>query len=186
MLNRVAPGVLVGLIFGVCGALGIVVECGASTVGATAAYVLAAATGVVMGAIAGKPCWARNAGLECALKALFGASVGTFCVFLLRCWGPLSVDLRALHAGSGALGALPAAFLPLVAVALACLYELDDTSESNGAAGAAGVRSIPNVRIARTALAADEAVSTVVAPAEIAIEDACVDERRPANTRKLG
>jgi len=181
MLNRVAPGVLVGLIFGVCGALGIIVECGAFTVGATAAYLLAAATGVVMGVIAGKPCWARNAGLECALKAVFGASVATFCVFLLRRWVPLDVDLRSFHAGSGSLGALPAAFLPLVAMALACLYELDDTSESNDAVE---VCSLPTVRIAATAT--DDASGMLVAPAEIAIEDACVDERRSANTAKPG
>ena len=177
MLNRLAPGVLVGLIFGVCGASGLVVELGASTVGASAAYLLAAATGVAMGLVAGKPCWVRNAGLESALKALFGAIAATVYIFLLRRWVHADVDLRLLNAGRGSLGELPAAFVPLFAVALACFYELDDTSDL-GSSPPAGVR----VRLAIETTT--EAAPPITAPAEMTLEDTDVEESRAKTTKR--
>ncbi len=146
MLSRLTLGLVLGLIVGACGALGLIVALGWSTVSASAAYVLAAATGAVMGLVAGKPLWERGAGLEATLKALFGAAIATVAVFAIRRWGPGDVDLAPFHAGRGSLGELPAAFLPMIAVALGCFYELDDRLKLEEG-GAFGDRT-PKVRVA--------------------------------------
>ena len=91
------------------------------------AYLLAVATGIVTGLVAGKPIWAKDARIEAGLKAAAGAVVGAGLMYALRTWGGVSVDLGAY--GNGVLGELPMTALPMVATVLALFYEIDNSGE---------------------------------------------------------
>jgi hypothetical protein len=99
---------------------------------------------VLTGLVAGKPIWAADGKIEAGLKAFFGALLSLGAMFALRRWVSLPVDLSALRAGSGTLGDLPAAALPMIAAALSAFYELDNTGADDGKAdGASGAGAKP-------------------------------------------
>jgi hypothetical protein len=155
MLKRLLLGIITGLIVGGAVAAGVIgglhwltfAEAGA--LGTTLAYALAAGTGVVVGLVAGKPIWAKGGQIEAALKAFFGALLAAGGMFALRTWAKVDVDLAMLHAGSGALGDLPGATLPIIAAVLGGFYELDNTPETKD--GGSRTRVANDVRVAEDA-----------------------------------
>ena len=121
----------VGLVIG-GGAAALSAYIGAGT---ALTYVLAVACGIVVGLVAGKPIWAKGARIEAGLKAVFGAAVAGFLLYALRRWGDISLDLSSLRLGEGSIGSNPLLSLPIVATALALMYEVDnmfgkDTADS--------------------------------------------------------
>jgi len=159
-LKRLVLGILIGLIVGGLVAAGVVTGLhwlafsNAGVLGAAMAYALAAGTGVVVGLVAGKPIWAKGGQIEAALKAFFGALLAAGGMFALRTWAHVDVDLAMLHAGSGPIGELPAASLPIIAAVLGGFYELDNTPESKD--GKSRTRVASNVRVAEDAEADED------------------------------
>ena len=155
MLKRLLLGLVIGLIVGGLIA-GVAVEglgmlSFAGTSGAALAYIFAAATGVLVGLVAGKPIWARGGQIEAGLKAFFGALLGAGLMFAIRSWLQLTLDLDFIHAGHGLIGNLPAASLPLIAMLLGGFYEIDNTpaaddDKKGGKAGSDAKKK--NVRVA--------------------------------------
>ncbi len=135
MLRRLFIGLVLGLIIGGLAAavfvagLKVLVFEGAG--GLALAYLAVSIVGAVTGLIAGKPIWASDAKVEAGLKAVFGALLGAGAMFALRQWASSwTADLSFLGAGGpAAIGALPAASLPLIAATLGALFELDNTEE---------------------------------------------------------
>jgi len=158
MLKRLVLGLLLGTVIGALVAAGVVAGLGLVEVPVYLAYALAAATGVLTGLVAGKPIWAQGGGIEGGLKAFFGALLAAGGMFALRTWVHLDVDLTALHGGSGPIGDLPAASLPIIAAVLAGLYEMDNTPDPEGKKGG-GVRVATKARIAEDADEGEEAAA---------------------------
>lgn len=90
------------------------------------AYLLACVGGVLVGLMAGKPIWAKGARIEAGLKAAFGAMLGAALMFGLRRWIGFGVDLSSIGLGAGAIGTSPALSLPIVAMTMALLFEIDN------------------------------------------------------------
>jgi len=135
MLRRLLIGLALGLAVGGLLAAGLIaglkVAAFEGAGGVALAYAAAAVAGVLTGLVAGKPIWAPSAKVEAGLKAFFGALLGAGAMFALRQWAsPWTADLSALGAGRGAVGALPAASLPLIAAVLGALFELDNTGDA--------------------------------------------------------
>jgi hypothetical protein len=134
MLRRLIFGLVLGLIVGGVLAAGLV-KIGVLTFmgggGEALAYLMAAVTGGLTGAVAGKPIWASDAKIEGTLKAAFGALMGAGAMFALRQWGTgftPNLDFGFVNAGGpAAVGELPAASLPLIAAVLGALFGLDNT-----------------------------------------------------------
>lgn len=123
---RLLWGVLLGILIGGALAAILVKGLGVLTLTALAAYATAVMVGVVAGVLAGKPIWARSARIEAGLKAFFGGLVAVGLMFALRTWAMMDLDLSKYGLGHGALGMLPAAVLPLVAVVLCVGFEIDN------------------------------------------------------------
>jgi hypothetical protein len=137
MLRRLFIGLTLGLAAGALLAAGLVAGLKVASFdgagGVVLAYAAAAIAGVLTGLVAGKPIWAPSAKVEAGLKAFFGALLGAGAMFALRQWAsPWTADLSALGAGRGAVGALPAASLPLIGAVLGALFELDNTGDATG------------------------------------------------------
>src|SRR4051812_18701263 len=98
MLGRLLIGIVKGLLLG--GLIGFgLAKLGLAAPGAIIAYLAAAATGVLVGLIAGKPIWAKDAKIEAGMKAFVGALLGAGLMYAARRWltmpvpfvlGPLS------------------------------------------------------------------------------------------------
>jgi len=153
MLKRLFVGLVIGAIVGGLVAAGVIAGLGWVTLAGSPAllgYGLAAATGALVGLVAGKPIWASGGQIEAGLKAFFGALLAAGGLYAIRTWLNFDVDLAIAHAGSGPIGQLPGAFLPLIAAVLGGFYELDNTPEPKlGAKG--GTRVAANVRVAKDA-----------------------------------
>jgi hypothetical protein len=136
MLRRLFIGLALGLAVGALLAVGLVaglkVPAFDGVSGIALAYAAAAFAGVLTGLVAGKPIWAPSAKVEAGLKAFFGALLGAAAMFALRQWAATwTIDVGALGAaGRGAVGALPAASLPLIGALLGALFELDNTGDA--------------------------------------------------------
>jgi hypothetical protein len=127
MLRRLFVGLFEGLVIGMALAIAAARGLGLSAPGALVAAALAGVAGFLVGLVAGRPIWARNAKTEALLKAGVGALVGVGLSFALGHWWSLPVDLSAYSFGAGPAGQLAALTLPLIASVLALFFELDDT-----------------------------------------------------------
>ena len=132
MLGRLIVGAFLGVLVGLGLAAALVKGLGIVAPAAVIAYALAAATGALTGLVAGKPIWASGGQIEAGLKAFFGALLAAGALFALRTWVGTTVDLTRFGAGSGPLGELPAAALPLIAGVLGALFGLDNTPDASG------------------------------------------------------
>ncbi len=135
-LKRLVLGIVLGLFVGGLAAFGVVRGLGLETFSPLIAYLSAAATGTLVGLVAGKPIWAGGAKIEAGLKAAFGALLGAGILFAIRRWLP-ETPLSATHwpLVTGAPGELPAVALPAIGALLGAFYEVDNTPEPKAAEG---------------------------------------------------
>ena len=140
MVKRLAVGLFLGLLVGLAVAAALTHGLGIAFVGsfgAIAAYVAAAATGMLVGLVTGKPIWSATGKIEAGLKAFFGALIAAGLMFVIRKWVTVDVDLAFLSPGaSGSLGAVPYAALPPISALLGAFFELDNTPEPKEKDGA--------------------------------------------------
>jgi hypothetical protein len=135
MFARLIVGILKGLVVGGLIGFGLVKLGIGLFVGKWAflAYVTAAVAGILVGLIAGKPIWAKDAKIEAGMKAFVGALLGTGLMFGLR-----KLQLPLADAVPSALGVMtkdaqmgnfPVTALAMVAAVLGGFYEADNTPE---------------------------------------------------------
>jgi hypothetical protein len=127
MLRRLFVGLAEGLVIGLAMALAVIRGLGLRTPSALLAAALAGGAGLLVGLVAGRPIWARDAKTEALLKAGVGALVGAGLSFALGRWWSMPVDLSAYSLGAGAAGTLAVLTLPAIACALSLFFELDNT-----------------------------------------------------------
>lgn len=170
MLGRLLIGIFKGLLVGGLVGFGLV-KLGFAAPGAVVAYLSAAVTGVLIGLIAGKPIWAKDAKIEAGMKAFVGALLAVGLMYVARrfltmpipvAFGELAVPNTSLGeaAGSaGTLGGLAMTSLGGVAAVLGGFYEADnDPSDAEAAPpGVAKKSAEGGKRIAAEELADDEA-----------------------------
>src|ERR1700761_9703145 len=114
MLRRLLLGLVEGSVIGVALAVAAARGLGLIAPGALVEALLGAGTGCLLGLVAGRPIWSRDAKTEALLKAFVGLVVGFGGAFALRRWLALPVDLSAFSLGSGAAGQLPTVTLPVI------------------------------------------------------------------------
>ena len=150
MLGRLLIGIVKGLVVG--GLLGFaLVKLGFAVPIAVVAYLAAALTGVIIGLIAGKPIWAKDAKIEAGAKAVVGALLGVGLMAAERTWlqVPLpTVGLSALVPEGATLSGFAMTSLALVAALLGGFYDADNDAPSEEVAPAAGAQAKGNRRIA--------------------------------------
>jgi hypothetical protein len=143
MLGRLLIGIVKGLVVG--GLLGFaLVKLGFAVPIAVVAYLAAALTGVVIGLIAGKPIWAKDAKIEAGAKAVVGALLGVGLMAAERTWlqVPLpTVGLSALVPDGATLSGFAMTSLALVAAVLGGFYDADNDAPSEEAAPVAGAQA---------------------------------------------
>lgn len=176
MLVRLVVGLVKGLVVG--GLLGFALaKAGFIAPGALIAYLAAAAAGALVGLVAGKPIWAKDAYIEAGMKAVVGALLGAGLMFVARKWLgfllPFSLgDLAAANASlgetnvKGSFGGLAVTSLAFVAAILGGFYEVDNTPEpaEKAEGGARVADGKTKARIAAPADEADEDLDEVVDP----------------------
>jgi len=128
MFRRLCLGLFEGLLIGAASGLACSRGLGWATLGALFAVAFGAAAGFVVGLVAGRPIWARDAKTEALLKAGAGALLGAGLAFATQRWLAWPLDLSGFGLGAGPAGELPMVALPAVATVLALFFELDDTS----------------------------------------------------------
>jgi hypothetical protein len=138
MLRRLLVGLIEGLAIGL--GLGLLAARGLgwSSVSGLTAAAFSAFAGFLVGLIAGRPVWARDAKTEALLKAGVGAVAGVGLSFAIRHWLKVQIDLSALRLGVGSAGSLSATLLPIVTTALALLFEFDHDGATRTATRVAG------------------------------------------------
>jgi hypothetical protein len=179
MLKRLIVGIVIGLVVGAIAAGAVIKGLGVlsfatANLGTMLAYVAALATGAFVALVAGKPFWAKGAWIEVGLKAFFGSLLAAGGMFALRRWGMMPVNLASFGAGSGALGYLPAASLPIIATVLSVFFEIDNTNAPEEAAPAKAAGKT-QVRVAASAGKAGARAS----------KDEVESEEEPAASKKL-
>jgi hypothetical protein len=147
MLGRLLIGIVKGLIVGGLVGFGLV-QLGMATPGVVLAYLAAAVTGVLVGLIAGKPIWAKDAKIEAGMKAFVGALLGAGLMYAARRWltMPVPPALAAIADPSppqsdaiATLGSLGMTSLASVGAVLGGFYEADNNpSEAEGTPAASG------------------------------------------------
>ncbi len=129
MIARLLFGLLKGLLVG--GLLGFALaKAGFAAPGAVIAYLGAAASGVLVGLVAGKPIWAKDAKIEAGMKAVVGALLGAGLMWAVRRWlsGIPIPSLGTLTPeGHGHVGELALTSYAVVAGVLGAFYDADNT-----------------------------------------------------------
>jgi len=139
MLGRLLIGLVKGLLIGALLGFGLA-KLGLGAPIGLIAYPAAALCGVLVGLVAGKPIWAKDAKIEAGMKAFVGAILGAGLMFAARKWLTMEVALPLqglveAKAASGALGMLAITSLAMITAVLGGFYEADnDPSESDGGA----------------------------------------------------
>jgi len=177
MLGRLIVGIVKGLIVG--GLIGFgLFKLGFVVLPAWLAYVAAAVTGVVIGLVAGKPIWAKDAKIEAGMKAFVGALLGAGLMFAARKWLTMIVPNAALTAigvmtKEVMLGYFPVTALAVIAALLGGFYDADNTPE---------LESGENSSAEEGAQAKSGSKKRIAAPADESFEDeeydASADEKK--------
>ncbi|AUX48063.1 hypothetical protein SOCE26_095900 [Sorangium cellulosum] len=169
MLGRLILGIVKGLIVGGLVGFGLA-KLGFAAPIAIIAYLAAALAGVLVGLIAGKPIWAKDAKIEAGMKAFVGALLGVGLMFAARKWLTMPVPLPLGELGganpslgeaagtAGTFGGLAITSLAAIAALLGGFYEADnDPSEGDapGAKQALPAKDKGNKRIAASAAVDD-------------------------------
>ncbi len=160
MLGRLIVGIVKGLVVG--GLIGFgLLQLGYAALPAWLAYIAAAITGVVIGLIAGKPIWAKDARIEAGMKAVVGAFLGAGLMFAARRWLTMPVPdvvLASLKVTTKelSLGYFPISALATIAAVLGGFYDADNTPDPEGetkadAEAGAQAKAAPQKRIAAPA-----------------------------------
>jgi len=142
MLGRLIVGILKGLVVGGLVGFGLF-KLGFFVLPAWLAYIAAAITGILIGLVAGKPIWAKDAKIEAGMKAVVGALLGAGLMFVARKWlgFQMPVDLKTLADANtslgetnvlGSFGGLAVTSLAFVAAVLGGFYEVDNTPDAAG------------------------------------------------------
>jgi hypothetical protein len=167
MLGRLLLGIIKGIIVGGLVGFGLA-KLGIVAPGAVLAYLAAAVTGILVGLIAGKPIWAKDAKIEAGMKAFVGALLGAGLMFAARKWltfplpmslGPLSAPNLSLDETmqNGSLGGLAITSLAAIAAVLGGFYEADNTpAEGSGKGEDEAKASSKSKRIAAAAAEDEE------------------------------
>jgi hypothetical protein len=163
MLGRLLIGILKGVVLGALLGFGLA-KLGLAAPPAVIAYAAAAVTGVLIGLVAGKPIWAKDAKIEAGTKAFVGALLAALLMYAARRWlsaFPVPVELGQLAAANeslgetssaGTFGGLAITSLAAVAALLGGFYEADnDPSESNDAPSKRAADASSKQRIAPAA-----------------------------------
>lgn len=133
MIKRLFVGLLLGALMGlglaVLAVKGLGMQTFEGTAGITFAYLFAAAGGILIGFVAGKPIWSKER-IEAGLKAVIGALVAAAGMAALRQWGTPVIDASALAMGKGAMGLLPVVSLPILTIVLGVFFEIDNDDKS--------------------------------------------------------
>jgi hypothetical protein len=144
MLGRLLLGLVKGLIVGALLGFGLA-KLGLAAPGAVVAYLAAALAGVLVGLVAGKPIWAKDAKIEAGMKAFVGALLGAGLMYAARRWltMPLPISLGALAgpnaslseaaSSAGTLGGTAITSLAAVAALLGGFYEADNNPSDDEA-----------------------------------------------------
>lgn len=136
MLGRLLVGIIKGLLLG--GLLGFgLVQLGFVAPAAWLAYPAAILAGILVGLVAGKPIWAKDAKIEAGTKAFFGALLGAGLMFAARQWLTMTLPfaLGFLAPAGAALGGLSIVALPLIAALLGGFYEADNDAPAEQKSG---------------------------------------------------
>jgi len=145
MLGRLLIGIIKGLIVGALLGFGLV-KLGFIAPPAVIAYLSAAVTGVLIGLVAGKPIWAKDAKIEAGMKAFVGALLAAGLMYAARRFltmpvplslGPLAAPNTSLGEAvnsTGTIGGLAITSLAAIAGLLGGFYEADnDPNEAEAA-----------------------------------------------------
>jgi hypothetical protein len=125
MLRRLGVGFVKGALVGALMALAWERALGGGAFAGAWSYLMAIATGLLTGVLAGKPPWAKGALVEATLKGVAGALVGGAGLYAIDKWVPVSLSLGPL--GSGMLGDVAVFALMSIALAIGVVFELDNT-----------------------------------------------------------
>lgn len=172
MIGRLLLGLLKGLVVGGLFGFGIANIPGLQAPGAVAHYLLAAAAGVLVGLVAGKPIWAKDAKIEAGMKAAVGALLGAGLMFAVRSWLKVPLpDIAALAkyavpntslneatGGHGTIGGLALTSFAVVTAVLGAFYDADNTpsaeDKSAKPAGTSATKESDKTRLAAAKQAA--------------------------------
>lgn len=162
MLGRLFLGILKGLLVGGVVFAALVFGLKVALLPALVAYPVAVATGALTGLVAGKPIWSRDGKIEAGLKSVVGALLGGAAMWAMLRWlGPhlpvATLEPLVKTADPHLL------VLPLIAMTLGMLFELDNTP---AAPEKARVAELPEkrARVADLDSAAEEAAEEEVVP----------------------
>jgi hypothetical protein len=158
MLGRLLLGIVKGLIVGALLGFGLA-KLGLAAPGAVVAYLAAALVGVLIGLVAGKPIWAKDAKIEAGMKAFVGALLGAGLMYAARRWltMPLPISLGELagpnaslnEAASsvGTIGGTAMTSLAAIAALLGGFYEADnDPADADASPKSSGKAEPSNKR----------------------------------------
>ena len=185
MLFRLIAGLIKGLLVGALVGFGLIRAGFGPTPGPIVAYAAAATAGVLVGLVAGKPIWAKDAKVEAGMKAIVGAFLGAGLMFAARRWlqvplpvslgefgGPNESLLETLETMShGSVAGVGMTSLAAVAAVLGAFYDLDNTPAPTEG-GPQGSRSAAELRAPMARVGAPPR-----APADAADEDVRADRR---------
>ncbi|MBK9261398.1 MAG: hypothetical protein IPM54_16535 [Polyangiaceae bacterium] len=137
MFARLIVGIFKGLVVGGLIGFGLLkLGLGVFTPWSVLAFVFAAVTGIVIGLVAGKPIWAKDAKIEAGMKAAVGALLGAGLMAILQKWMPGTVPNDLATALGAAATDIPiksfsVTSLAIVAALLGGFYDADNTPEAD-------------------------------------------------------